>query len=106
MYGTEKGLSKDELMITINFRRQRSAILRYIRDFPGGPVVKTLPSNAEGVGSIPGRGSKIPHASWPKNQSIKQKQYCNKFNKDFKICPLKKNLKKKKIRYIRSTNPL
>ncbi|KAB0343657.1 hypothetical protein FD754_020583 [Muntiacus muntjak] len=26
----------------------------------------------------------IPHASWPENQSIKQKQYCNNFNKDFK----------------------
>ena len=25
-------------------------------DFPGGPVVKTLPSNARGVGLIPGRG--------------------------------------------------
>ena len=24
-------------------------------DFPGGPVVKTLPSNAGGEGSIPGR---------------------------------------------------
>ena len=33
------------------------------RDFPGGPVVKTLPSNAGGMGSIPGRGAKIPHAS-------------------------------------------
>ena len=32
------------------------------RDFPGGPVVKTLPSNAGGVGSIPGWGTKIPHA--------------------------------------------
>ena len=27
------------------------------RDFPGGPVVKTLPSSARGVGSIPGWGS-------------------------------------------------
>ena len=54
------------------------------RDFPGGPVVETLPSNAGGVGLIPGRGTKIPHASGPKNQNIKQKQYCNKFNKDFK----------------------
>ena len=53
-------------------------------DFPGGPVVKTLPSNAEGVGSIPGQGIKIPHASWSENQNIKQKQYCNKFNKGFK----------------------
>ena len=26
---------------------------------------------------IPGWGTKIPHASWPKNQNIKQKQYCS-----------------------------
>ena len=32
------------------------------RDFPGGPVVKNLPSNAGDAGSIPGRGTKIPHA--------------------------------------------
>ena len=59
----------------------------YIRDFPGGPVVKTPHSNAGGEGSIPGQGAKIPHASWPKKQSIKQKKYCNKFNKDFKNGP-------------------
>ena len=58
------------------------------RDFPRGPVVKTLPSNIGGLGSMPGWGAKIPHASWPKNQNIKQKQYCNKFNKDFKNGPL------------------
>ena len=39
-------------------------------DFPGGPLVKTLPSNAGGVGSVPGQGTKIPHASSPKNQNI------------------------------------
>ena len=55
-----------------------------MKDFLGGPVVKTSPSNAGGVGSIPGQGAKIPHALWPKNQNIKQKQYCDKFNKDFK----------------------
>ena len=60
------------------------------RDFPGGPVVKTSPSNAGGAGSIPGQGTKIPHASWLKNQNIKQKQYCNKFNKDFKNGPHQK----------------
>ena len=32
------------------------------RDFPGGPVVKNLPYNAGHVGSIPGQGTKIPHA--------------------------------------------
>ena len=61
-------------------------------DFPGGPVVKTSPSNAGGVGSIAGRGGKIPHASRPKNQNVKQKQYCNKFNKDFKNCRHQKSL--------------
>ena len=30
--------------------------------FPGSPLVKTTPSNAEGGGSVPGRGAKIPHA--------------------------------------------
>ena len=47
-------------------------------------MVKTLLSSAGGAGSIPGRGAKIPHALRPKNQNIKQKQCCNKFNKDLK----------------------
>ena len=50
----------------------------------------TSPSNAGGAGSIPGRGAKFPHASWPKKQNVKQKQYCNKFNKDFKNGPHQK----------------
>ena len=50
-------------------------------------MVKTSPSNARGADSIPGLGARIPHASWPKKQSIKQKQYCNKLNKDFKNGP-------------------
>ena len=55
-----------------------------VRDFPGRPVVKTSPSSAGGSGSIPGRGAKILRATPGKNQNINQKQYCNKFNKDFK----------------------
>ena len=31
-------------------------------DFPGGPVVKNPSCNAGDAGSIPGRGTKIPHA--------------------------------------------
>ena len=31
-------------------------------NFPGGPVVKNPPSNAGDAGSIPGQGTKIPHA--------------------------------------------
>ena len=54
------------------------------RDFPGGPVVK-----AGSPGLIPGWGTKTPHGLWPKNQK-QQKQYCNKFNKDFKMVHIKK----------------
>ena len=46
-----------------------------------------LSSSAGRVGSIPGQ---IANALWPKNQNIKQKQYCNKFNKDFKKLHIKK----------------
>ena len=76
--------------------------IRKMRDLPGSPLVKTSPSNAGGVGSIPDQGSKIPHASQPKNQNIKQKQWCNKFNKDFKKS--KHILKKKKTENIYPQN--
>ena len=52
-------------------------------DLPGSPVVKTLPSNAGDMGLIPGERAKIPYASQSENQNIKQRQYCNKFSKDF-----------------------
>ena len=68
-------------------------------EFPGCPVVKTSPSYTVGVGSIPGQEAKIPHTSWPKNQNIKQKQCCNKFNKDFKKMVHIKNFFKKLKKY-------
>ena len=37
-------------------------------DFPGNPVLKTLPSISGDVGSVPGWGTKIQHASWPKTK--------------------------------------
>ena len=40
-----------------------------LQDFPSSPVVKTLPSNAGGLGSIPGQKAKIPHASRPKKKT-------------------------------------
>ena len=46
-------------------------------------------------GFKPGWERKIPGALGPKNQNMKQKQYCNKFNKDFKNSPhQRKSLKK------------
>lgn len=35
-------------------------------DVPGGPEVKTLPSNAWSTGSIPSWEATIPHDPWPK----------------------------------------
>ena len=52
-------------------------------------MIKTSPSSAGGADSIPGWVAKVPHVLRPKNQkkNIKQKQYCNTFNKDFKNGP-------------------
>ena len=71
-------------------------ISRIDGDFPGGPVVKIAPPNAGNAGLIPGQGAKIPQGSRTKNQNIKQKQYWNKFNKDFKKWSTSKKIFKKK----------
>ena len=65
------------------------------RGFPGHLVVKTLPSNAGSMSSIPGLEAKIPYGSQKNKQTKKkkththknQKHYCNKFNKDFENGP-------------------
>ena len=46
---------------------------KLLGNFPGGPVVKTSPSNAGGVGSIPDQGAKILRASRPKHQNINRR---------------------------------
>ena len=52
---------------------------------PGGPVVKTLLlMQGMWVQSLLPQGAKISYALRSKTQNIKQKQYCNKLNKDFK----------------------
>jgi hypothetical protein len=71
----------------------------YKRNFPGAPVAKTSPSNAGGTGLIPGWGARIPHASWPKNQNMRQMQYGNKFSNDFKMIYILKKLKKIKYKF-------
>ena len=52
------------------------------RDFPGCPVVEASPSDAGVVDLMPGRGTKVPRASWPKKP--KQKQYYSRFNEGLK----------------------
>ena len=39
------------------------ALKTYCGDFPGGPVVKTLPSNTGDVGLKPDQRTEIPHAT-------------------------------------------
>ena len=48
-------------------------MVKTYRDFPGGSMVKTSPSNAGCVGSILGRGAKIPHAVRSKKQKHMEK---------------------------------
>jgi hypothetical protein len=43
--------------------------MRTLRDFPGGPVVKTLSANAGDAGSIPCWEAEAPHASGPKSKT-------------------------------------
>ena len=54
-------------------------------------MVKALPSIAGGAGLIPGWRTKIPHASWPRKQNIKQKQCADK---DFEGGPHQKIFRK------------
>ena len=42
----------------------QKVIRRVSRDLPGSPWLRLHASNAGGVGSIPGQGTKIPHAVW------------------------------------------
>ena len=51
----------DKFLETYNFTRLNQKETN--RDFPGGPVVNNLPYNAGDKGSIPGQGTKIPHAA-------------------------------------------
>ena len=60
-------------------------------DFAGGPVVKTLPSNAGGAGSIPGWGAKIPQASRPKNKIKNRSRIVANSIKTLKIVHIKKS---------------
>ena len=67
---------------------------RTVKSDDGGtsPVdhwLKTPPSKAQGVGSIPGQGAKIPHALQPKIQNIKDKNIVINSTKTLKIAHIK-----------------
>lgn len=47
-------------------------------------MVETWPYNVGAVGSLPGRGVRIPQVSQPEKQNMKQKLYRDKINKHFR----------------------
>ena len=54
---------REQELLLLYEKKNRLFIKEYNkRDFPGGLVVKNLPSEARDSGSIPGQGPKIPHA--------------------------------------------
>ena len=70
------------------------------RVVPGGPVVKTSPSNVgamlQSVLQSLIREQRLYMPPGQKKRNIKERQHCNKFNNDFKNGPYpQKNLKKK-----------
>ena len=54
--------TKQQQQILTKTLKSRYINTAEIRDFPGGPVVKNPPSNAEDTGLIPGQGTKVPPA--------------------------------------------
>ena len=63
---------------------------RYLRDFPGDPGVKASPFNSGVQVQSLFRELRSYMTHSQKNKKIKHKQYCNKFNKDFKNGHFKK----------------
>ena len=63
------------------------------RDIPGCPVIKTSPSNAGGMGSIPRREAKILHASGPEDQN--RSSIVTNLIKTLKMVHIKKKKRKK-----------
>ena len=60
-----------------NFKKGKIAILKKGNwDFPGGPLVKSLPYN---VGSNPGRGARIPYATAKSLHSVAKEPACRNY---------------------------
>ena len=55
--------------------------------FPGSPMVKICTFNAGGMGSIPGQGTKIPHASWH-GQKKKKKCIFKPYTQESNLVPV------------------
>ena len=56
------------------------------RDFPGGPVVKNLLSNAGDTDLIPGQGTKIPHAMGQLSPCVTTREKASCCGEDLACC--------------------
>ena len=84
-----------QLSITVPVLALQLELISKLRDFPGGPVVKTSPSSIGDENLIPGQEAKIPQASRPKNQKHQNRSNIwTKSIKIFKMIHIKKILKK------------
>ena len=61
-----QGPPKSETIKHWKYMKNFLSIKEKFGDLPGGPVANTSTFNTGGVGLIPGQGTKIPQASWPK----------------------------------------
>ena len=52
----------------MQLKRKKEIKILITGEFPGGPVIKDPPSNAEDTGSISGQGNKSPQAKQPKGK--------------------------------------
>ena len=73
--------------------------MEWTRDFPSSSVVKTSPSNAGVVGSIPGWGARIPRLVAKKTKTENSRNTVTNSVKTLKMVHIKKkkNLKKKAV---------
>ena len=69
-------------------------IKTWVRDFPGSSVLKTWPSGAGGVDSIPGWRARIPHVLGPKqtNKQTNRSSIVTNSLKTLKMVHIKKSL--------------
>ena len=58
----------------IQLNRKKEIKLLITGEFPGGPVVKDPPSNAEDTGSVSGQGNKSPQEKQPKGKKKKHQK--------------------------------
>ena len=87
--GTEKEQQTVESLEAYIGWGNRLPISQY-KDFPGGLVVRTLPSNAGSTGFISTQGAKTHmSALWPKNWNIKRSNIVRNSIKTFKMVHIK-----------------